>query len=103
MCIRDRLGAKQFKRIPYEELYNLESDPYEKKNLASNTKFNDIKNSLSDKLKEWMEDQNDFVGIGKMPLLKPTLHPLDQNSKWKTVNDLYIGKLELDDYMKTHY
>ena len=97
------LGAKQFKRIPYEELYNLESDPYEKKNLASNTKFNDIKNSLSDKLKEWMEDQNDFVGIGKMPLLKPTLHPLDQNSKWKTVNDLYIGKLELDDYMKTHY
>ena len=55
------------------------------------------------KLDDWMADQNDFVGVGKMPLIKPTLHRLDENSKWKTVDDSFVGKLKSNDYMITHY
>ena len=92
-----------FKRIPFEELYNLEKDPYEKNNLAKNKEYMDIKNALLVKLDDWMADQNDFVGVGKMPLIKPTLHRLDENSKWKTVDDSFVGKLKSSDYMITHY
>ncbi len=28
-------GAQAFKNVPYEELYDLENDPYEHRNLAS--------------------------------------------------------------------
>ena len=97
------IGAKKFKRIPFEELYNLEKDPYEKNNLAKNKEYMDIKNALLVKLDDWMADQNDFVGVGKMPLIKPTLHRLDENSKWKTVDDSFVGKLKSNDYMITHY
>ena len=38
------IGAKKFSNIPYEELFDLQLDPYEKNNLARNKKYNDIKN-----------------------------------------------------------
>ena len=41
------IGAKKFSNIPYEELFDLQLDPYEKNNLARNKKYNDIKNILS--------------------------------------------------------
>ena len=74
------IGAKKFSNIPYEELFDLQLDPYEKNNLARNKKYNDIKNVLSKELDNWMIDQKDFIKIGKMPLLKPThnKYALDQ-------------------------
>ena len=99
------IGAKKFSNIPYEELFDLQLDPYEKNNLARNKKYNDIKNILSKELDNWMIDQKDFIKIGKIPLLKPTQnkYALDQNSDWKIVDNDFIGKLSQKDYMDTHY
>ena len=33
-----------------------------------------------------------------MPLLKPTLHPLDKTSKWNQVKVDLEGKINTDDY-----
>ena len=33
----------------------------------------------------WMISQDDILITNKMPLIKPTLHPLDRNSKWNKV------------------
>jgi N-sulfoglucosamine sulfohydrolase len=44
---------------PAEELYDLESDPYEMRNLAEDPKFADIKARLSEQLDAWMTQQGD--------------------------------------------
>ena len=97
------IGAKKFKRIPFEELYNLEKDPYEKNNLAKNKEYKNIKNDLLLKLNDWMDDQNDFIKNNPATLIKPTLHPLDKNSKWNTVPEKLVGKLKEEDYARLHY
>ncbi|WP_369047969.1 sulfatase [Tenacibaculum sp. UWU-22] len=48
---------------PSEELYDLVNDPFEINNLASNTKYTEIKQELKTKLLEWVKE-NDF---GKYP------------------------------------
>lgn len=40
---------------PSEELYDLESDPFEINNLAENNNFSSVKNELSQKLDQWIE------------------------------------------------
>ncbi|MDP6929399.1 MAG: sulfatase [Planctomycetota bacterium] len=44
---------------PGEELYDLETDPYETKNLAENTDLDEIKNDLRAALDAWMVQQGD--------------------------------------------
>jgi len=46
-------------RRPGEELYDLESDPFELKNLATNVKFDSIKSKLQKELNTWMQQQGD--------------------------------------------
>ena len=89
--------------IPYIELYDLDSDPYEKINIANIKSSVDIINELSEKLEEWMLSQNDIASVGNIPLIKPTQHPLDQPSKWMVVQKKLIGKIKDSDYLKTHY
>jgi len=50
-----------------------------------------------------MKSQEDFLLDNPISVLKPTLHPLDKNSKWNNVPDYLIGKLNDDDYVKLHY
>jgi len=50
-----------------------------------------------------MISQNDFLITDKMPLIKPTLHPLDRPSKWNNVNEKLQGKLTSKDYKSIHY
>ena len=50
-----------------------------------------------------MVSQNDFLITHKMPLLKPTLHPLDKNTKWTKVPQNLQGKLQDKDFIKLHY
>ncbi len=50
-----------------------------------------------------MQDQNDFLLTHKMPLLCPTLHPLDKNSQWNTVSSELEGTLTTNDYISLHY
>ena len=96
-------GAQAFKNVPYEELYDLENDPYEHRNLAANTKYNKIKEQLSKELLRWMTQQGDFLITHTMPLIKPTLHPLDRTSKWNKPDKTMLGTLKDEDYMEVHY
>ena len=50
-----------------------------------------------------MKSQSDFLLSERMPLIKPTLHPLDQASKWNKVSDKLNGKLTESDYTLLHY
>jgi len=98
-----KIGAESFPNVPYEELYDLEKDPFQKVNLINNPKYKKIRNRLSVALENWMKSQEDFLLDNPISVLKPTLHPLDKNSKWNNVSDDLIGKLDEDDYVKLHY
>ena len=98
-----KIGAESFPNVPYEELYDLEKDPFQKVNLINNPKYKKIRNRLSVALENWMKSQEDFLLDNPISVLKPTLHPLDKNSKWNNVPDDLIGKLNDDDFVKLHY
>ena len=98
-----KIGAESFPNVPYEELYDLEKDPYQKVNLIDNPKYKKTRNRLSVALENWMKSQEDYLLDNPISVLKPTLHPLDKNSKWNNVPDDLIGKLNDDDFVKLHY
>ena len=98
-----KIGAESFPNVPYEELYDLELDPYQQNNLIDNINLIDVKNELINALNSWMIEQGDFLLKGKMPLIKPTLHPLDRVSNWNKVDGNYIDKLSESDYTVKHY
>ena len=98
-----KIGAESFPKVPYEELYDLEKDPYQKVNLIKNIKYKKIRNRLSIALENWMKSQEDFLLADPISILKPTLHPLDRNSKWNKVPQNLTGKLKNEDYIKLHY
>ena len=98
-----KMGANSFPNKPYEELYDLTNDPYQKNNLIENKEYQQIRATLSKALENWMIEQNDFLTTHKMPLLKPTLHPLDKNTQWTKVPSELEGKLKESDYIKLHY
>ena len=98
-----KIGAESFPMVPYEELYDLENDPYQKINLIKNSKFDAVKSQLSEVLYTWMVSQDDFLISNHMPLIKPTLHPLDRNSKWNKVSEENLKGLKSNDYMNSHY
>ena len=96
-------GANQFANVPFEELYDLERDPYEHVNLAQDESLLAIKQKLSTVLNEWMNSQNDVLAQHKMPILKPTLHPLDRPSKWNNPKKEFQFTLSSTDYIPSHY
>jgi len=98
-----KIGANAYPNIPYEELYDLSIDPFEKNNLAKNNTYAKEKERLSAVLENWMIGQNDFLITNKMPLIKPTLHPLDVPSKWNKVPRDLQGKLTEENYIKLYY
>ncbi|MDA0317450.1 MAG: sulfatase [Bacteroidetes bacterium] len=98
-----RKGAESFPNVPFEELYDLELDPYQEQNLINNPEYLEQKNRLSSALENWMIAQNDFLIHQKMPLIKPTLHPLDRNSKWNKVDEDLVGKIDESSYIILHY
>tara|TARA_B100001063_G_scaffold116645_1_gene108931 strand:+ start:333 stop:1805 length:1473 start_codon:yes stop_codon:yes gene_type:complete len=97
------IGANSYPDKPFEELYDLEKDPFQKNNLANDIKYLQVKNKLELALKKWMISQNDILITHKMPLIKPTLHPLDRNSKWNNVSVDLENKLKENDYIELHY
>jgi uncharacterized sulfatase len=96
-------GANQFANVPFEELYDLERDPYEHVNLAQDESLLAIKQKLSTVLNDWMNSQNDVLAQHKMPILKPTLHPLDRPSKWNNPKKEFQFTLSSTDYIPSHY
>lgn len=98
-----RKGAESFPNVPFEELYDLELDPYQEQNLINNPEYLEQKNRLSSALENWMIAQNDFLIHQKMPLIKPTLHPLDRNSTWNKVDEDLVEKIDESSYLILHY
>jgi len=98
-----KIGAESFPNIPFEELYDLEKDPYQTKNLAQDNRYKSIKEELSKEIEKWMIAQNDFLLTYKVPLIKPTLHALDKQSQWNKVPKKLEGKLTDANYIKLHY
>ena len=96
-------GANEFANVPFEELYDLEVDPYEHVNLAKDESLLAIKQKLSAVLRDWMINQNDILIQYKMPLIKPTLHPLDRFSKWNNPKKESEFTLSSTDYIPSHY
>ncbi|MCG8697728.1 MAG: hypothetical protein MI922_06715 [Bacteroidales bacterium] len=52
--------VEHLQKRPYEELYDLENDPNEMKNLAHIKKYKKQLKVLSQELDKWMNAQNDF-------------------------------------------
>jgi len=99
-----KMGAEKFKDIPFEELYDIENDPYEQVNLAKKSKYNKIKKELVKEMYNWMKEQGDFlVKENYMPLLKPTSNHLDRTSKFKKVSPDLENTLTKKDYLILHY
>ena len=51
--------ADLYQRRPAEELYDLETDPYELNNLAGQAQFNNVETQLRRALDRWMKQQGD--------------------------------------------
>nr|WP_320022329.1 sulfatase [uncultured Draconibacterium sp.] len=63
----------KYQHRPAEELYDLNNDPYEMNNIASNPKYADIKKELRDKLYQWMDQQGDKGQQTEMEALEHVL------------------------------
>ena len=98
-----KIGAESFKNKPFEELYDLDNDPYEMNNLINDKSLTNVVEKLKIELNIWMIAQNDFLINNKMPLIKPTLHPLDKETEWTNVPDGLKNKIKLSTYMDSHY
>jgi uncharacterized sulfatase len=99
-----KVGAERFNDIPYEELYDIEKDPFEQNNLAKKSSYEDVKETMATVMLKWMVDQNDFlVKENYMPLLKPERHWLDKSSKFQKVPKELENTLLESDYLITHY
>ena len=89
-----------FRLIPFEELFDIENDPFEQVNLAKNTNYKEIKDGLIEELYNWMNEQGDFlVKENYMPLLKPVNNYLDRTSKFKKVPKELENTLNEQDYL----
>jgi len=61
-AIKDKRAAKLTKRYqhrPAEEFYDLAKDPWELNNLADDTEYNEVKQTLRKELLAWMDQQGD--------------------------------------------
>ena len=52
--------VKTYLQRPFEELYDLKNDPYEKNNIANQPGFEEVKKQMKNKLKDWMMQQGDM-------------------------------------------
>lgn len=87
-----RAGAEQTPEVPYEELYDLEKDPFEQTNLAGESDLAATQTRLAAELERWMQEQGDYLAEGgPLPLFEPRNFALDQ------ANQLYSPPAGLED------
>jgi len=79
--------ARFYQHRPMEELYDLQNDPYELKNLADDSKFASIKKELKKKLKDWVAQQGDEGNATELQATdrqgksgRPNWRPYDPNN-----------------------
>ncbi|PQJ30743.1 N-sulfoglucosamine sulfohydrolase [Nonlabens arenilitoris] len=103
-----RRGSEKFKNEPFEELYDLEKDPFEQQNLAHNTELKVVKERLVRDLFTWMGEQGDFLKeeLGSMPIITPKGNKgfkLDQDTPRRKIPDSLKNTLEKGDYTVIEY
>ncbi|WP_342804420.1 sulfatase [Alteromonas sp. M12] len=98
-----RLGAQKHSGVAFEELYDLETDPFEKVNLINVAHLQGVKQRLQTELFSWMETQDDFLDerMGNVPLLKVPTFKLDQNKAPRRthVEQKHQNILKQEDYL----
>lgn len=97
-------GAEHFKYEPFEELYDVQNDPFEQHNLAQNSDYKDVKEQLTKDMFTWMKDQGDFLNdqIGNMPLITPKGNKgfkLDKDTPRRKIPDSIKNTLNKEDYL----
>ena len=97
-------GANAHKNEPFEELYDLQNDPFEQHNLAQNPELQPIKEKLKKDMFSWMQDQGDFLdeSMGNMPIITPKGKKgfkLDQDTPRRKIPDSIKNTLKKDDYI----
>jgi uncharacterized sulfatase len=99
------MGAMKFKNIPFEELYDMEADPFEQNNLAKNPDYLELKEKLAAEMFAWMKQQGDILNEtpGNMPLIKPRSFALDREESFREVPDSLENTLTDKDYLILDY
>ena len=97
-------GANAFKNEPFEELYDLQEDPFEQNNLAQNPKLESVKEKLIKDLFSWMKSQGDILyeTLGNIPIITSKGKKgfkLDQDTPRRTIPDSIKNTLKMDDYI----
>jgi len=94
-----RIGAEKFPDREPEELFDLNADPFEQQNLATDPAHAETLKRLSAELDRWMREQGDYLADGgKVILFKPRHHPLDKANKMYTPPESLQGTLTPDAY-----
>lgn len=97
-------GAKAFPQKTQLELYDVLEDPFERHNLAYLPEHAATTKRLRARLHTHLAVHHDFVLEHPTSiLLKPTLHPLDETSRWKQVEPELEGQLSPSDYRPSHH
>lgn len=96
-------GANAFKNESFEELYDLEKDPFEQNNLAKNSEYKAIKERLMKDMFVWMKGQGDFLNEekGNMPLITAKGNrgfKLDKDTPRRKIPDSIKNTLSEEDY-----
>ncbi|MFS4482778.1 sulfatase [Hyunsoonleella sp. 2307UL5-6] len=96
-------GANAFKNEPFEELYDLKSDPFEQHNLANNSDLKTIKEGLANDMFSWMKSQGDILveSIGNIPLITPKGDrgfKLDKDTPRRKISNSIKNTLNTEDY-----
>ncbi|NRD23033.1 sulfatase [Winogradskyella litoriviva] len=97
-------GANAHKNEPFEELYDLQNDPFEQNNLAQNSELQSLKEKLKQDLFSWMQSQGDILNeeFGNMPIITPKGKKgfkLDQDTPRRKIPDSIKNTLAKDDYI----
>ncbi|WP_136482897.1 sulfatase family protein [Cognatitamlana onchidii] len=97
-------GADKFKNEPFEELYDLQNDPFEQYNLIKSPELQFIKEQLKKDLFSWMKLQGDILDEthGNMPIITPKGQKgfkLDKDTPRRQIPDSIKGTLKKGDYM----
>lgn len=97
-------GANKYKSEPFEELYDLQNDPFEQHNLIKKSELQGIKEQLKEDLFSWMQSQGDILdeSLGNMPIITPKGKKgfkLDQDTPRRKIPDSIKNTLKKGDYI----
>ena len=81
--------VRRYQRRPAEELFDMEADPLEWKNVADDPQYASIKSELKQKLSSWMAEQGD---LGQQTELEAYQHQGRNRNKNKKKNGKSPGK-----------